>query len=81
MLVSTSDERVYLPQSSDREPVLFFLEFQLLQRNDISGLCIASAEDNPIRALLDLIQPLVDEHRAGRENGRMKYPWRDAYAM
>ena len=48
MLVSASHERVYLPQSGDGKPVFLFFEFQLLEGDDIPGLCIASTKDNPI---------------------------------
>ena len=81
MFVSTSHERVYLPQGGDGKPMLFFFEFQLLERDDIPGLRIASTEDDPIRALLDLVQPLVAEHRAGWENGRVECPWWDTHAV
>jgi len=81
MLVSASHERVYLPQSGDWKPVFFFFEFQFLERDDISGLCIASTEDNPIRALFDLIQSLVGEHGASWENGRVARPRWDTHAM
>ena len=81
MLVSASHERVYLPQSGDRKPVFFFLEFQLLKRDDITGLRIASAEDDPVRALLDLVQPFVGEHRPGWEDRRVARPWWNAHAV
>jgi len=81
MFVSARHERVYLPQSGDRKPMLFFLEFQLLERDDIPGFCIASTKDDPIGPLLDLVQPLVYEHRAGWENGRVARPWWNTHAM
>ena len=81
VFVSASHESIYLSQSGDGKPVLFFFEFQLLERDDIPGLRIASAEDDPVRALLDLVQPFVGEHRAGWENGRVERPRWNTYAV
>ena len=67
---STGYEGVDLPQSGDWKPMLFSIELQLLERGDIPCLRIASAKDNSIRALLDLIQPpVVNTERAGKIGG------------
>jgi len=81
MFVSASHESVYLPQSGDRKPVLFFFELQPLERDDVPRFSIASTEDNPIGALLNLVQPLVGEHGTGWENGRVARPWWNTHAM
>ena len=69
--MSIGYEGVDLPQSGDWKPMLFSIEPQLLEHDDIPGLRIASAKDNSIQALLNLIQPLVGEHRTSREDWRV----------
>ena len=81
VLVSAGHECIYLPQSGDGKPMLFFFEFKLLERDDIPGLYIASTEDNSIRALFNLVQPLVIEHGTGWKNGRMARPRWNTHAM
>ena len=81
IFVSIGYEGVDLPQSGDWEPMLFSIEPQLLERDDSPGLRIASTKDNPIRALLDLVQPLVGEHRASRKDWRVARPRWNPYAV
>ena len=81
MFVSASHERIYFPQGGDGKPMLFFFELKLLERDDIPGLCVASTEDNSIRALLNLIQPLVVEHGTSWKNGRVVRPRWNTHAM
>ena len=81
VFVSASHEGIYLPQGSNGKPVFFFLEFKLLERDDIPGLFIAGTEDNPIRSLLDLVQPFIVKHGTSWKDGRVVHPWRNAYTM
>ena len=81
VFVSASHEGIYLPQSGDGEPMLFFLKFQLLERDDIPSLRVASTKDDSVRALLDLVQPLVREHRTSWKNRRVMRPRWNAHAV
>jgi hypothetical protein len=55
VFVATDHERHDLPQARDREPVLFFVQLQLFQRDDIACLLVSSTKHNTIRALFDMI--------------------------
>ena len=61
--------------------MLFLFEFEFLERDDIPGLRIASAEHNSVRTLLDLVQPLVHEHGTSRHNWGVTRPRRNAHAV
>jgi hypothetical protein len=81
VFVSASGEGINLPQSGNRKPVLLFFELQLLERDDIPGLSIASTEDNAARAPLDLVQPLIGEHGASGNNRRVERMRCAVYSM
>jgi hypothetical protein len=53
--VPTRHERVHFPQRGYWKAVLLFVELELLQSDYVAGLFVARAEDDTVRAFLDLI--------------------------
>jgi len=80
VFVSAHHEGVYFAKGGDGEPVLLFIELQLLQGDDVARLFIPSAKDDAVRALLYRVELFVRVHGAGRREGRMVGPWRGEYA-
>ena len=55
VLVPARHERGDLAQGGDGEAVLFFLELELFECDDVPRLLVAGAEDDAVGAFLDLV--------------------------
>jgi hypothetical protein len=71
ILVPADHERHDLSQARDREAALLLLEFELLERDDVARPLLARAEDDAVRALFDVVQPIVLVDRATRHQWRV----------
>ena len=80
VLMSAYHEGVYFAKGGDGEPILLFIELQLLQGDDVAGLLISSAKDDSVRALLYRVELFIRVHGAGRREGRMVGSWWGEYA-
>lgn len=58
VLVIRRHQCLNLSQTRDREPVLLLVHLEFLERDDISSRFASRSKDNPVTALLNLIQSL-----------------------